>query len=175
MPVNVANNPVYPSWIAMRRVTSPSARRSPRILRLYSGISVFPAWQDYKTFEAWALSHGWQKGMHLTRRDKKGDFSPDNCFWAPLEEANNWRSVVHRLPDGRTVRDLVGRGTRGLDKRRHSRITNRIFNGGWHIDDALTRPSRIHAKSTAGILCDSPAIPAGSDPNSSSCNSNSKP
>lgn len=140
MPVNRSLNPVYPSWLAMRRNTSPKA--TPRVRRLYEGVSVCPEWTRYKAFEAWALSHGWQKGLRLTRRDKKGDFSPDNCFWATLEEANGWRSVVHRLGDGRSVRDIIGRDTRGLDKSEHGRVSRRIFKGGWDVPSAVVRPAR---------------------------------
>ena len=78
--------------------------------------------------------------MVITRRDKSGDFTPDNCFWATRGEANGWRSVVRRLPDGRSIRDLIGRENLGSDKNLHRRITLRIFDQGWNIEDALSKP-----------------------------------
>ena len=141
MPVNLNVKPMYRSWCAMRRNTSPNA--SPRIRRLYKGISVCTEWMDYDVFQEWSLANGWQKGLYLTRRDKKGDFCPENCFWASLEEANNWRSVVHRLPDGRTVRDIIGRETRGADKTLHNRVSNRIFTEHWDVTSSISKPPRI--------------------------------
>ncbi len=130
--------PVYGSWYAMYRYCTGRAPEKAR--KLYEGISFFPEWRDYKTFEKWAFENGWQKGLFLTRRDKTKDFTPENCFWTTLEEANGWRSVVHRLPDGRTVRDVIGRENLGKDKKRHYCITRRVFESGWDVVDAARIP-----------------------------------
>lgn len=109
--------------------------------KFYENVSFCEEWRDYSAFEKWAFDHGWQKGMVLTRRDKSGNFTPNNCFWATRAEANGWRSVVHRLPDGRRVRDLIGNETLGKDREMHHRITVRLFNHGWNIDDAVNKPA----------------------------------
>ena len=96
MPVNLLDKPMYWAWVAMRRNTSPNV--APHIRRLYDGISVCPEWrEDYDAFQEWSFANGWEKGLRLTRKDKKGDFCPENCFWTTLEEANGWRSVVHHI------------------------------------------------------------------------------
>lgn len=110
--------------------------------KLYEGISFCPEWESYSAFERWAFGHGWQKGMVLTRRNKSMDFSPENCFWATRAEANGWRSVVRHLPDGRTIRDVIGRETRGEDKAKHDNISRRVFCDGWELQDALDTPIR---------------------------------
>lgn len=38
-----------------------------------------PDWKDYKTFRAWALSHGYREDLELDRRDNNKDYSPSNC------------------------------------------------------------------------------------------------
>ena len=44
------------------------------------GISVCDWWKhDVKTFILWALSHGWQQGLYLDRRDNDGNYNPENC------------------------------------------------------------------------------------------------
>lgn len=136
--------PVWHSWMAMTRACTGRAPAHAR--KLYSGISFFDEWQDYRRFERWAFANGWRKGLVLTRRDKAGDYCPANCFWASRAEANGWRSVVHRLPDGRTVRDVLGRESRGRDKRLHRRVTQRVFVEGWNLRAALEKPSRIHRR-----------------------------
>jgi len=88
--------PLYHSWVAMRRYCGLVKGATPEQRKLYVGITVCPDWNSYSNFEAWGFTHGWQKGYHLTRRDKSKDFCPENCFWAPLEVANGYRSVVHR-------------------------------------------------------------------------------
>ena len=141
MPVNLLDKPMYRAWVAMRRNTSPKA--APHIRRLYDGISVCPEWrEDYDAFQEWSFANGWEKGLRLTRKDKKGDFCPENCFWTTLEEANGWRSVVHHLSDGRTIRDVIGRETRGEDRARHNNISRRVFCEGWELEEAVDTPIR---------------------------------
>lgn len=106
--------------------------------KLYEGISYCDEWADYENFEKWAFDHGWQKGMVLTRRDKKCDFTPDNCFFATRAVANGWRSIVHRLPDGRTISDLLGEQCLDKESRiRHTKASRRIFQSGWDLHSAV--------------------------------------
>lgn len=122
--------PLYHSWMAMRRCGGIVRGLTPYQESLYVGISVCPEWEDYRTFEAWAVSHGWQKGMQLTRRDKSKDFCPENCFLATPAEANGYRRCVRRLPDGRSARDLIGTRNLGRDSTEQARVAGRLF--GWH-------------------------------------------
>lgn len=137
--------PCYASWMAMRRNCGLVRGASPEQLKLYVGIGICPDWLNYGDFEAWAFTHGWRKGLHLTRKDKSGGFSPDNCIWVPPEVANGMRSVVRRLPDGRSSRDIIGMEHLGEDRVAHRRITHRIFDGHWSIRDAVSLPSKRKA------------------------------
>lgn len=153
MPVDIVKHPTYYSWQAMRHCVLPQFNRSPRILRLYAGISMCMEWREFRNFEQWAYQNGWQKGLHLTRRDKKGDFCPENCFWATIEEANGWRSVVRHLPDGRTIRDVIGRDRLGMDRDRQQNVSRRVFSDGWDLMQAVERPvrkisPRFHSRKT---------------------------
>ena len=56
------------------------------------GIKVCPEWQDFPTFRAWALSHGYALGMSLDRLDATKDYSPDNCeYVTKLENSRRMR------------------------------------------------------------------------------------
>ena len=122
--------PCYHSWMAMRRYCGVVRGATSRQAALYDGVSLCREWLDYGTFEGWAMSHGWTRGAHLTRRDKKADFCPENCFWCTLAEANGYRSCVRRLPDGRSARDMLGTRGLGRDRVEHARVAGRLF--GWH-------------------------------------------
>ena len=154
--------PLYTSWMMMRRCCGFVRGLTPYQMSHYVGISMSPEWHDYKTFEKWGLSHGWRKGLRLTRRNKDKDFEPGNCFFASIQVANGYRRCVRRLPDGRSARDLMGREADGRDGRMQGRIAYRLFgekrNGymsRWNPVDAVLVPkcrSRIDAKAARDRL-----------------------
>lgn len=39
-------------------------------------------WRSFAAFAKWAKSAGYEDGLALSRRDTKGGFTPENCFWA---------------------------------------------------------------------------------------------
>ena len=45
------------------------------------GRKVCEEWHDRDNFRLWAQHNGFEQGLRLLRRDTKGDFCPDNCFW----------------------------------------------------------------------------------------------
>lgn len=43
------------------------------------GISICNDWNNYKSFEIWALSNGYKDGFTLDRIDNDGNYDPSNC------------------------------------------------------------------------------------------------
>lgn len=72
---------LYTKWASMKsRCYNPKNKAY-----LYygaKGISVCDEWNNsFMGFRTWALRNGYLEGLGLIRKDKNGDFTPDNCFW----------------------------------------------------------------------------------------------
>lgn len=53
------------------------------------GIRVSDTWTQFSPFYAWAISHGYAKGLEIDRVDSGGHYTPENCRW--IEKAENIR------------------------------------------------------------------------------------
>ena len=122
-------NPLHRVWVNMFR--------NCRSNKYYVGVSVCSEWRDRSTFEEWAYANGYAKGLVLTRKDKSGDFSPDNCVFVTMQKFNDMRRCVKRLPDGRSTRDIIGpQASRAKQKR----TFRRLFMAGWDVVSARIAP-----------------------------------
>ena len=74
-------SPLFPTWTKMcHRCHRPSSNG----YKWYGahGIAVCAEWRnDFYRFEAWALSHGYRRGLEIDRIDGRKGYSPDNCRW----------------------------------------------------------------------------------------------
>lgn len=67
------------------------------------GVGVYPPWDDFKIFHAWAIENGYTSGLTIERKDNDGNYEPSNCTWIPrgLQRRNN-RRVIKITYCGRT-------------------------------------------------------------------------
>lgn len=74
-------------------------------------IQVCQEWiKDFKAFYEWANKNGYESNLTLERVDVNGNYEPDNCRWATIEEqANNKRNTIYIEINGEalTITDVV--------------------------------------------------------------------
>lgn len=98
------------------------------------GISVCKEWDDFAVFRDWALAHGYNKDLTIDRIDNNGNYSPDNCRWATVEEQSyNKRTTIRiqYMGDEYTLNELE----------RISNVSRRLIDSrlrrGWSVEKAL--------------------------------------
>jgi hypothetical protein len=93
---------LYGVWNAMRgRCNSPGTKDYKRYGA--RGIRVCVEWNDYANFRAWALEHGFKKGLTLDRTDTNGNYEQGNCRWIPKgEQQENIRRAIKLTLNGET-------------------------------------------------------------------------
>ena len=130
--------PLYTAWTHMRQYCGHIGGATPKQRKYYQGVAVCREWcENYWGFSRWAIAHGYQAGMAVVRIDKRCDYCPENCVVVTRAKANDMRSVVRRLSDGRTTRAVVGPGATRLE---HARAARRMFEGNWDPDSARVLP-----------------------------------
>lgn len=61
------------------------------------GIEICPEWcNDFGTFSAWALSHGYEDHLTIDRIDVNGNYCPANCRWVTRSEQNRNKRTPSR-------------------------------------------------------------------------------
>ncbi len=83
---------LYKVWQDMKaRTTNPNIHNFER----YGGrgIRVCRSWKrNAGAFIAWALTHGWKRGLLLDRENNDGNYEPSNCRFVTAEISSNNRS-----------------------------------------------------------------------------------
>lgn len=131
-----SGSPVHRVWYHMRsRCLDPEKASFPN----YGGrgITICPAWEDYRNFARWAKESGYEPGLSIERIDVNGNYEPANCRWIPLgEQARNKRKSIFLTAFGETKL--------AIDWTKDSRclVVERMFywriNRGWEAERALT-------------------------------------
>lgn len=130
-------------WIGMRN------RCYQKNTKYYSnyggrGIVVCPEWKDnFETFEKWALTNGYQKGLSIDRKDVNGNYEPSNCKWSTnKQQCNNKRNNHYISFNGKTQSLQMWADETGIDR---SVIGYRLKKG-WEVEKALSIPVKHRIK-----------------------------
>jgi hypothetical protein len=128
---------LFTIWVDMRQRCRPIINNSTKYHGA-KGIKVCPEWNDYPTFEKWALENGYKDNLSIDRIDYDGDYEPSNCRWATNKQQNNNKSNNHRV----TINGETHNITEWVDKLQivSSATVFRRVRAGWNIEDALLTP-----------------------------------
>lgn len=106
------------------------------------GIKICQEWHDLDTFWDWAMSHGYEEGLSIERKDVDGDYSPENCCWVTMDRQHrNCRNTLfvefrgERVPMAQLAREY------GI----HYDTLKYRIKTGWTMEEALTRPVKKKA------------------------------
>ena len=106
------------------------------------GIGYAPEWDNYLTFEKWALENGYQQdvGLTLERIDVNKGYTPENCCWADRKrQSNNKRNNLYFAIDGVTHTLAEWCEIYNVP---YARVDARINTLGWSFEDALFKGRR---------------------------------
>lgn len=113
------------------RCVDPCNRRWPKYGG--AGVSVCARWRSFDVFRQDMGRR--PEGHVLARRDKTGDYTPENCFWERREEASRrFRSSLTVTYRGETLLLAEWARRTGLEKKT---IRSRIVVLGWTVGQAL--------------------------------------
>lgn len=71
---------LYDVWQGMKNRCTINPKSHDYPIYAARGIKVCEEWEhDFVAFRDWALSHGYQPGLYLDRRENNLSYSPDNC------------------------------------------------------------------------------------------------
>lgn len=72
------------------------------------GIKCCKQWNSYVAFKSWALSHGWQDGLIMDRRDNNRGYYPSNCRFVSILVSNrNKSNITINAHKAKLIRDLL--------------------------------------------------------------------
>lgn len=107
------------------------------------GITVCEEWREFPNFEAWALSHGYRRGLQIDRIDPNKGYSPENCrFVTAHENAVNRRSSIKVEWNGELIEfarlyDMLKPSVS------YATAYDRLHKIGWSVKDALLKSLNI--------------------------------
>lgn len=105
------------------------------------GIKICDEWlgeNGFVNFYKWSMENGYKDTLTIDRIDNNGDYSPENCRWATLEEQqNNTRYNLILTYNGEKL--TLSQASRKLNLST-STIWHRVKKYGTNLDIALQKP-----------------------------------
>lgn len=101
------------------------------------GIKICKEWEEYETFESWALKSGYRTGLTIERIDVNGDYCPNNCKWiTQREQTRNKRTTIYLTAFGKTKSLLDWAEEYG----KSPGVLRTRIKRGWPVEEAISLP-----------------------------------
>jgi hypothetical protein len=118
------------------------------------GITVCSEWLvDFNNFKHWAERNGYASDLTIDRIDNNGNYCPENCRWASVQEQNN-NQRTNRLVtfQGKTQNLKQWSKELGIN---YGTLLSRLDKSHWSIEKAFTaKVSRTLGKHKGGLRVD---------------------
>mgnify|MGYP006923378127 CR=1 FL=1 len=105
------------------------------------GITIDERWDDFSSFEKWAVENGYQDTLTIDRIDTNGNYCPENCRWVTMtEQARNMsrNRIITYKGEQRCLSEwaeILGINVKVLG--------HRLNAYGWSVERAFTTPVRV--------------------------------
>ena len=83
--VRGSRTPLYSLWAAMLDRCRNTNRWDAKYYSL-KGITICKEWETFENFRDWAVSHGYEDGLSIERKDVNIGYCPENCTFIPVNE-----------------------------------------------------------------------------------------
>lgn len=99
------------------------------------GITVCDEWNDFISFQEWALKNGYSDALTIDRIEVNEGYSPDNCRWASMKVQENNRSNNRLITfNGITMSVAKWAEKSGVP---YKTLYTRLFQLHWELERAL--------------------------------------
>lgn len=133
-----AGTRLYSIWINMKvRCTNP---KTPEYKNYGGrGITICEEWlQNFESFYEWSINNGYRDNLSIDRIDNNGNYEPQNCRWATMEQQANNKTVSQTYTYmGKTKTIAEWAKEKNL---KYNTLFNRLKYSHWDIEKALCTP-----------------------------------
>lgn len=108
------------------------------------GISVCCEWNDFSTFQEWALSNNYEESLTLDRVDNDMGYSPENCRWASrVSQSRNRKNNIRYDWKGRRLMLSEIAESEGISL---TMLRQRVQRRSWPLEMAVSLPAGSRMK-----------------------------